>query len=68
MLPRPTRCCTGTRASTERDGKKIPRVDDFLSNIAEDVTETTNAAKEHPDVVARLTKLHQEWAREVKQE
>jgi len=54
--------------STERNGRKIPQVEDFLSNLAEDVAETKNLAEDHPDVVKRLTKLHQEWAREVQQQ
>ncbi|MBN1346634.1 MAG: sulfatase-like hydrolase/transferase [Phycisphaerae bacterium] len=38
----------------------------FLSNIAEDVSERKNVAKSHPDVVARFTKLHEEWVEDVK--
>ncbi len=33
----------------------------FLSNLAEDVSETRNLAKENPDVVTRLKKLHDDW-------
>ncbi len=33
----------------------------FLSDLASDISEKTNHAKEHPDVVARLLKLHEEW-------
>ena len=54
--------------ATERDGRKIPQVENFLSNLAEDVTETKNLADEHPDVVKRLTRLHQEWAQQVEQQ
>ena len=38
----------------------------FLSNLAENATETRNQATSHPEVVERLTKLHQEWAAELK--
>ena len=53
---------------TEYKGKNIPKVEDFLSNIAQDVTETKNVAGEHLEIVARLTKLHEEWVRDVKQQ
>lgn len=33
----------------------------FLSNLAESVSERNNQAAEHPDIVQRLTKLHEEW-------
>jgi hypothetical protein len=33
----------------------------FLSNLAEDISETRNLAKENPNVVARLKKLHDDW-------
>jgi arylsulfatase A-like enzyme len=54
--------------ATEQNGRKIPKVADFLSNMTEDVTETNNLADNHPDVVKRLTKLHNEWAKEVRQQ
>jgi len=34
----------------------------FLVNLARDVSEQTNDAAEHPDVVRRLQKLHHDWA------
>ena len=37
----------------------------FLGNLADDQPEFKNHAKDHPDIVQRLTKLHEEWAREV---
>ncbi|HAV61032.1 MAG TPA: hypothetical protein DCY13_01545 [Verrucomicrobiales bacterium] len=37
----------------------------FLSNLAESVTEKVNVAAGHPDMVERLTKLHEEWAAEL---
>jgi arylsulfatase A len=33
----------------------------FLSNLALDVSEKKNLAREHPDVVERLLKLHDQW-------
>jgi arylsulfatase A-like enzyme len=42
-----------------------PRVEGaryFLSNLDEDATETVNIADQHPDVVKRLTALHESWA------
>jgi len=36
----------------------------FLSNMAADVTERHNIAAAHPQVVARLTALHEQWAAE----
>jgi len=35
----------------------------FLGNLAQDVSETHNFAREHPEIVDRLTKLHQDWVR-----
>ena len=54
--------------ATQRNGRKIPKVENFLSNIAEDVTETRNRAKDHPDIVQRLTTLHKTWTQEVRQQ
>ena len=53
--------------ATEYKGRKIPQVEDFLSNMAEDVTETQNIAEEHPEKVKRLTALHNQWRKEVNQ-
>jgi arylsulfatase A len=33
----------------------------FLSNLAMDISEKHNFAAEHPDIVERLERLHQEW-------
>jgi arylsulfatase A-like enzyme len=33
----------------------------FLSNLATDVSEKTNFASQHPDIVQRLRKLHDDW-------
>ena len=53
----------GSRGGKVLAEKKEDKV--FLSNMAEDVTETKNLAKKHPDVVERLTKLHEQWAKEI---
>ena len=37
----------------------------FLVNLAEDKTEMTNLAKQHPDIVKQLTELHQAWEMDV---
>ena len=34
----------------------------FLVNLAQDVTEMKNLAKDHPGVVERLKQYHEEWA------
>lgn len=33
----------------------------FLSNLAESVTEINNQASQHPDIVERLTTMHEAW-------
>ena len=33
----------------------------FLSNLAQDISEMTNHAEQHPEVVSRLKRLHEEW-------
>ena len=53
--------------ATDYKGKKIPKVVNFLSNIAKDVTETKNLAKEHPEIVQRLTDLHNKWLKGIEQ-
>ena len=48
--------------------KKAPLAGDdalFLSNPVTDPTEMTNLAPQHPDVVARLRQLHDEWVTEL---
>ncbi len=39
-------------------GERIPG--DFLVNLRDDPSETTNLAAAHPDIVKRLTRLHAE--------
>ncbi|MBM4029539.1 MAG: hypothetical protein FJ280_29695 [Planctomycetes bacterium] len=54
--------------ATDQNGRKIPQVADFLSHLGEDVTETKNLADQHPEIVARLTNRHQQWAKEVQRQ
>ncbi|MCH2402021.1 MAG: sulfatase-like hydrolase/transferase [Pirellulales bacterium] len=35
----------------------------FLANLADDISERTNLAESHPDIVNRLAALHQQWWR-----
>lgn len=47
------------------DGKTPPeKLPLFLSNLADDVSETQDHAADHPDVVQHLQKLHEQWAAE----
>ena len=50
--------------ATDYKGRKLPKAENFLSNIAEDATETKNLAKSNPDIVKRLTNLHENWLRQ----
>jgi len=54
--------------ATTEDGRQIPKVENFLSNLAEDVSETHNLAAEHPEIVRRLTRLHEAWNRSVREQ
>jgi arylsulfatase A-like enzyme len=45
-----------TTAVLNAEDKKL-----FLANLAVDLSEKRNLAKEHPDVLKRLLKIHQEW-------
>ena len=53
--------------ATDYKGRKIPKAENFLSNIAEDITETKNLAEAHPETVKRLTSLHEQWFKELGQ-
>jgi len=48
----------------QRNGKQLPELKSekiFLSNMAEDVTESKNLADDHPEIVERLTKIYEQW-------
>ena len=38
----------------------------YLVNLQKDVAEMNNVASDHPDIVRKLSKLHQDWARQWK--
>ena len=40
---------------------------EFLSNLAEDITETRNQAENHPQILKRLTELHERWLKDLTQ-
>ena len=44
------------------DGRNVKNIEGpFLVNLADDPGETANLAETHPDIVARLTGIHEEW-------
>ena len=44
------------------DGTNVQNIaGPFLVNLAEDIGETTNLAGDHPDIVERLTRIHDDW-------
>ncbi|MHC4585440.1 MAG: sulfatase-like hydrolase/transferase, partial [Planctomycetota bacterium] len=51
--------------ATDYKGRKLPKAEDFLSNIAQDATETKNIAGSNPDMVNRLTNLHENWLSQI---
>jgi arylsulfatase A-like enzyme len=53
----------GNTRDTSRGDGRAQRVAMFLANVRDDPGETTNLADEHPDVVQRLRKLHDEHLR-----
>ena len=53
--------------ATDYKGRKIPKVENFLSNMAEDLTETKNKAEAHAEIAERLIGLHDQWLEETRQ-
>ncbi len=51
---------TSNKAEITKEDKR------FLVNLKQDVTEMINLAKDHPDIVKRLEKLHDAWVEDVK--
>jgi arylsulfatase A-like enzyme len=51
--------------ATDYKRRKLPKVENFLSNLAQDVTETKNIASSNPDIVRRLTNLHENWLSQI---
>lgn len=54
--------------ATDYHGRKLPAAKDFLSDMNQDVTETKNLAEDHPEIVTRLTRLHEQWSNTVKEQ
>ena len=51
------------------DGRQVSTLKEpFLADLTKDPTEQTNFAEDHPDVVERLTRLHEEWLADVQGE
>jgi len=53
----------GNVHDTSQGDKNRERIPLFLANLAADVGEKKNLAAERPDIVERLRKLHEDWAR-----
>jgi len=51
--------------ATDYKGRKLPKAEDFLSNITQDATETKNLARSNPGIVKRLTNLHENWLSQI---
>lgn len=54
--------------ATYHKGHNVPKVQNFLSNIAKDVSETKNLAEIQPEIVKQLTNLHSEWLKQLLKE
>ena len=54
--------------ATDYKGRKLPAEKNFLSDMTKDTTETKNIAEDHPDIVQRLTNLHNQWLNSIQQE
>jgi len=50
--------------ATDYKGRKLPKAENFLSNMALDATETKNLAETNPEIVERLTGLHEQWVKQ----
>lgn len=55
------------RDTGKRDADK-ERIPVFLANLREDISEHTNLADQHPDIVARLRNLDHDWLRQIENE
>jgi arylsulfatase A len=54
--------------ATDYKGRKLPKAETFLSNMALDTTETKNLADVHPEIVQRLTSLREKRLKQLKKE
>jgi arylsulfatase A len=50
---------------TPLEGRIIPGEELFLANLADDPGERVNLAEAHPEIVERLTRLHETWLAEM---
>ena len=50
---------------SQHQGRTLEKEEYFLGNLAEDATETGNLAAQYPEIVKRLTALHEAWLEEV---
>ena len=51
--------------ASRHQGRRIEKVDNFLSNLDKDVSETNNLAANYPEIVQELTKMHRDWAKDL---
>lgn len=51
-----------------QDGSEIPAQEVFLSNLADNPGESNNLAAEKPEIVERLTRIHENWAIDVQRQ
>jgi len=51
--------------ATDYKGRKLPKAENFLSNMALDTTETKNMAETYPETVQRFTSLHEKWLKQL---
>lgn len=54
-------------AESVTDGHTLPLEPLFLGNLREDASETVNLAFTHPEIVERLSQLHERWLDDLKQ-
>ena len=54
---------TGESSPRPKREGKLDKI--FLGNLTEKEPEFKNHAKEQPEMVARLTRLHEEWLKDV---
>jgi len=55
----------GNAWDTTHNANGKERIKLFLSDLAQDIGEKHNFAADHPDIVERLSDLHDQWVRKV---
>jgi len=58
----------GNPQDTSKKAPLTPADRLYLANLENDVSETTNVASEHPEIVARLKRSHEEWVKQVEEQ